>query len=91
MVKVLRNLLGERDGVWSIELHVSYAASEGWFGTLAYTQPRAAKKPDHGVLLFSNSRVVPIKPVTIPRLEVSVAVLEVLAGDAVKRVLSNAF
>ncbi|TNN06405.1 Gag-Pol polyprotein [Schistosoma japonicum] len=73
------------------ELHVFSDASESGYGAVAYARIVSQKRAPHCVLLFSKSRVAPIKHVTIPRLELAAAVLSVRVSELLKGSLPNLF
>ena len=65
----------------SIQLHVFGPASERTFGAVAYFRFEYADGQRLCVLVAANTRVAPVKPLSIPKLELQVAVLnERLAG-----------
>ena len=63
-----------------VELHHFADASQKAYGTVSYVRVISADGSIHCSLLMSRARVAPIKPITIPRLELSAAKLAVEVG-----------
>ena len=61
----------------STQLHIFCDASEQGFGTVAYLRFVASENVIHCTLVMAKSRVAPMKTRTIPRLELSAALLGV--------------
>lgn len=59
------------------QLHHFSDASENGYGTVTYVRMQNMKKMVHVAFLFGKARVAPLKPVTIPRLELTAAVVAV--------------
>ncbi|KAK4468963.1 hypothetical protein MN116_000099 [Schistosoma mekongi] len=91
-VTVNRSLKREGfDDEAKMELHVFSDASESGYGTVAYARIVSQKRAPYCVLLFSKSRVAPIKHVTIPRLELAAALLSVRISELLKGSLPGLF
>ncbi|CAH8641973.1 unnamed protein product [Schistosoma margrebowiei] len=74
-----------------VELHLFSDASEIGYGAVAYARVSYLKERPYCILLYSKSRVAPIKQVTIPRLEMAAAVLSVRLSEVLQRSLPNFF
>ncbi|CAH8633785.1 unnamed protein product [Schistosoma guineensis] len=74
-----------------VELHLFSDASEVGYGAVAYARVSYLKEPPYCILLYSKSRVAPIRQVTIPRLEMAAAVLSVRLSEVLRRSLPNFF
>ncbi|XP_056272956.1 uncharacterized protein LOC130195451 [Pseudoliparis swirei] len=70
------------------QLHHFADASEGGYGTVTYAQMLNHKKDIQVTLLLGKARVTPLKAVTIPRLELSAAVLAVRVDSMLKKELN---
>ncbi|MBM6549254.1 DUF1759 domain-containing protein [Streptococcus dysgalactiae subsp. equisimilis] len=81
----------DRLDVGQIELHIFCDASESGYGAVAYARCVPRIGDPYLVLLFSKSRVAPIKTVTIPRLELAAAVLGVRVSEVVRKGMPNFF
>ena len=64
-------------GTATAQLHHFSDASECAYGTVTYLRMENTKKEVHVAFLFGKARVAPLKPVTIPRLELTAAVVAV--------------
>jgi len=56
-----------------MEMHGFYDASQRAFGAYMYFRSKLGLNDYHSKLLCSKSRVAPLKTVSLPRLELSVA------------------
>ncbi|WP_204107600.1 hypothetical protein, partial [Streptococcus dysgalactiae] len=74
-----------------MEMHVFTDASELGYGAVVYARCVPKSGDPYSVLLFSKSRVAPMKTVTIPRLELAAAVLGVRLSEAVKKGMPGVF
>ncbi|CAH8505861.1 unnamed protein product [Schistosoma mattheei] len=74
-----------------VELHLFSDASEIGYGAVAYARVSYLKEQPYCILLYSKSRVAPIKQITIPRLEMAAAVLSVRLSEVLRRSLPNFF
>ncbi|XP_014828361.1 PREDICTED: uncharacterized protein LOC106907277 isoform X2 [Poecilia mexicana] len=63
--------------VINAQLHHFSDASESGYGTATYVRMQNSNKRVHVSFLFGKARVAPLKPVTIPRLELTAAVMAV--------------
>ena len=68
-----------------VELHVFYDSSQLAYGAVAYLRGITPKSGTKCTFVMSKSRVAPIKPQTMPRLELLAAVL----GAELSKYLSN--
>ena len=66
-----------------LQLHLFADASEVGYGAVAYIRERNNTGGYSSKLLMSKARVAPLKTVTIPRLELSAAVLATRMGKAI--------
>nr|XP_061785759.1 uncharacterized protein LOC133576497 [Nerophis lumbriciformis] len=64
-------------GIATAQLHHFSDASEDAYGTVTYLKMENTQKVVHVAFLFGKARVAPLKPVTIPRLELTAAVVAV--------------
>ena len=79
--------LKEMGSLKKIELrHFSDASTEG-YGKCSYLGLVDTSDQVHGSLVMGNSRVTPLKPITIPRLELSAAPVSVRVSDMLRREL----
>lgn len=85
----IKNKLDEPNA--QVELHLFSDASEIGYGAVAYARVSYLNEPPYCILLYSKSRVAPIKPVTVPRLEMAAAVLSVRLSEVLQRSLPNFF
>ncbi|XP_013856311.1 uncharacterized protein LOC106512189, partial [Austrofundulus limnaeus] len=63
--------------VINAQLHHFSDASESGYGTATYVRMQNSNKRVHVSFLFGKARVAPLKPVTIPRLELTAAVMAI--------------
>ena len=68
-----------------IELHIFSDASERGYGAVAYFRFVGHSSPSQCSLVLAKSRVAPLKVVTIPRLELTAAVIAVELANTIKR------
>jgi hypothetical protein len=61
--------------VTDTQLHYFCDASESGYGTVSYIRFTSGNKPPHISLVMGKARVAPLKVVTIPRMELTAAVL----------------
>ena len=61
----------------SAQLHHFADASENGYGTASYLRMQNMDERVHVAFLFGKARVAPMKPVTIPRLELTTAIVAV--------------
>lgn len=61
----------------SAQLHHFSDASENGYGTATYLRMQNIEEMVHVAFLFGKARVTPLKPITIPRLELTAAVVAV--------------
>lgn len=73
--------------VVSTELHHFSDASNKGYGQCSYIRLVDDKQHIHCSLVMSKARVVPLKPVTVPRLELTAAVVSVKIGAVLEREL----
>ena len=71
-----------------LELHHFSDASEKAYGCCSYLRCIAKDGRIHTALILSKSRVTPIKPITIPRLELQAAVLATKVDALLRRELN---
>ncbi|XP_015750134.1 PREDICTED: uncharacterized protein LOC107329984 [Acropora digitifera] len=71
--------------VASSQLHHFSDASEVGYGSVSYLRLVNEEGDIHCAFLFGKSRVTPLKPVTIPRLELSAAIKSVRHARMLKR------
>lgn len=71
----------------STELHHFSDASQSGYGQCSYLKLVDDTQRVHCSLVMSKSRVAPLKTITIPRLELSAAVLSVKISDLIQREL----
>ncbi|MCK5873000.1 MAG: hypothetical protein KAG26_09250, partial [Methylococcales bacterium] len=77
-VQIPRNYVPSDFGaVTSVELHHFSDASTVGYGQSSYLRFADGQENIHCTLVFAKARVTPLKPVTIPRLELQAAVLSV--------------
>jgi hypothetical protein len=74
----------EVDGV---QLHIFADASEDAFGAVAYTRYEYTDNTFSCSFVFSKARLAPVKPLTIPRLELQATVLAVRMGQMLSKEL----
>ena len=76
--KVRRCLLPENFGtLTSAQLHHFSDASESGYGTVSYLRLQDDEHKVHCAFVMGKARVVPLKPITIPRLELTAATMAV--------------
>ena len=91
-IKIQRSIrIEDENEIGRTELHVFCDASEIGYGAVAYAWRIPVDKVPYSVLLFCKSRVAPIKSVSIPRLELSAAVLGIKIGEVIKKALPDTF
>ncbi|CAH8595656.1 unnamed protein product [Schistosoma guineensis] len=91
-ISVPRSIInGNRKNFKAIELHLFCDASESGYGAVAYSWNIPKHQAPYSVLLYSKSRVAPIKQVTVPRLELAAAVLSARMGEVLNRNLPQVF
>lgn len=61
--------------ITNAQLHHFSDASESGYGTVTYLRIQNSERLVHVAFLFSKARVAPLKPITIPRLELTAAVV----------------
>ncbi|CAH8630974.1 unnamed protein product [Dicrocoelium dendriticum] len=83
VLKVPRCIYHSLDSVELPQLHVFCDASEIGYGAVAYVRFRAGDLTLCS-LLYSKSRVAPLKAISIPRLELSAAVLAIRVFESVR-------
>ena len=71
--------------VSQIELHHFSDASSVGYGQCSYVRLVDCENKVHCALLMGKSRVVPLEPITIPRLELAAAVLSVKTSELLQR------
>ena len=69
------------------QLHIFADASEVAFGAAAYWRFETQDHSYHCSFVFGKTRLAPIKPLTIPRLEHQAAVMAVRMGQAIQKEL----
>ncbi|MBM6549319.1 reverse transcriptase domain-containing protein [Streptococcus dysgalactiae] len=70
-----------------IELHIFCDASEIGYGAVAYFRFVLDQTPSRCVLLMSKSRIAPLEVVSIPRMELTAAVVAIQIHEIIKREL----
>ncbi|CAC5381678.1 unnamed protein product [Mytilus coruscus] len=70
-----------------IELHHFSDASSNGYGQCSYIRLANSKQQVHCTLVIGKSRVVPLKPITIPRLERTAAVISVKISSILRHEL----
>ena len=70
-------------------LHCFLDASKIGYGVACYVRQMNEKGRNHESLVIGKSRVSPLKPVTIPRLELTAATVAAKVANLVKRELSE--
>lgn len=90
VVRIPRSLIKQREDFGSTALHVFCDLSKKGYGAVAYASRGPANKTSYGISLLSKFKMVPIKPITIPRLVLSPEVLGVKFRNMAKRALSSA-
>lgn len=91
LIKLPRRLLKEKEDAGLRELNVCCDESRMGYGAVPYTWRRLANKSAYSGFLFMKSRMAPMKPATIPRLEMSAVLLGAKFGKLVKAASPNAF
>ena len=74
--------------VAGVQLHVCADASEDAFGAVAYLRHEYTDHTFSCSFVFSKARLAPVKPLTIPRLELQAAVLAVRIGQMLSKELN---
>ena len=69
------------------QIHVFADASEVAFGAAAYWRFETQDHPYHCSFIFGKTRLAPIKPLTIPRLELQAAVMAVRMSQTIQKEL----
>ena len=75
-------LKGE-DGVITTQLHVFCDASEKAYSSVAYWRLKSTSGKIHTSFIFAKSKVAPLKPLSIPRLELQAAVLGIRLAETI--------
>ena len=86
--RCIRNM-GEGDN--GLQLHIFADASEQGYGAAAYVRVTDKLGEHYSRLLVAKAKVAPLKPVTIPRLELNAAVLAVRLGKVIRREFDEEF
>ena len=73
----------------SIELHHFADASQTGYGCCSYLRQMNAQGDVHCSLVMGKSRVTPLKPITVPRLELTAAVTAAKVSQLLQRELRN--
>ena len=68
-----------------LQLHIFCDASHVGYGAAAYIRVQSRTQPTYCILLFAKARVAPLKKITIPRLELTAAVLGIKIFEIIKR------
>lgn len=79
------------ENIAEVELHVFTDASESAYGACAYIRSYASKSDTIVKLLCSKSRVAPLKPLSIPRLELCGAVMGARLANKIIKILHIKF
>ena len=74
-IRLTRQYLEDRQNVSSIQLHIFCDASEAAYGCVGYLRYIFKAGGCACAFVMSKSRVVPIKSITLPRLELNAAVI----------------
>jgi len=90
-VKIPRCIKEEDPDDVSMELHHFSDASQTAYGTCAYLRCVNRSGVISSNLIMSRSRVAPMKPVTIPRLELQAAVLSIKSDQIIRSYMSLKF
>ena len=69
------------------QIHVFVDASEVAFGAAAYWRFETQDHSHHHSFIFGKTRLAPIKPLTIPRLELQAAVMAVRMSQTIQKEL----
>lgn len=69
------------------QLHIFADASEVAFGAAAYWRFKTQDHSYHCTLVFGKARLAPVKPLTIPRLELQAAVMVVRMSQTIQKEL----
>ncbi|XP_063607775.1 uncharacterized protein LOC134782243 [Penaeus indicus] len=73
--------------VKSLELHHFSDASQHGYGQCSYLRQVSEQGQVHCALVMSKSRVTPLKPITVPRLELTAAVVAVRISSMLRKEL----
>ena len=73
--------------VTDTQLHHFCDASESGYGTVSYIRFTSESKPPHIMLVMGKARVAPLKVVTIPRMELTAAVLAARIDNMLRKEL----
>ena len=88
-IKIQRCLLPADFGtVTRVELHHLVDASTLVYGAVSYVRLENREGRVHCTLMYARARVAPLKPMTIPRLELAAATLAVQQDEMIKRELT---
>ncbi|XP_028408116.1 uncharacterized protein LOC114530710 [Dendronephthya gigantea] len=77
--------------VVSRQIHIFSDASESGYGAVAYQRLVDDNETIHCAFLMGKARLAPIKAITIPRLELTAAVVSVRIGELLKKELDGRY